>query len=50
MVSLLSHLAYLNNFTGAPYINPVYWTLGIEFQFYLFVALAFPVIVSKWGT
>jgi len=48
--NLLSHLAYINNFTGAPYVNPVYWTLGIEFQFYLFVALVFPFIVSKWGT
>jgi peptidoglycan/LPS O-acetylase OafA/YrhL len=48
--NVLAHLAYINNFTGAPYINPVYWTLGIEFQFYLFVALAFPFIVSKWGT
>ncbi len=48
-LNVLGHLAYSNNFTGAPYINPVYWTLGIELQFYLFVALAFPLIVSKWG-
>jgi peptidoglycan/LPS O-acetylase OafA/YrhL len=47
--NVLAHLAYINNFTGTPYINPVYWTLGVEFQFYLFVALAFPLIVSKWG-
>ncbi|MBD1366887.1 acyltransferase [Mucilaginibacter sp. ZT4R22] len=49
-LNLLGHLAYINNFTGAPYINPVYWTLGIEFQFYLFVAIAFPLIVGRWGT
>jgi peptidoglycan/LPS O-acetylase OafA/YrhL len=48
-VNVLSHLAYLNNFTGGQYLNPVYWTLGIEFQFYLFVALCFPFLVSKFG-
>ncbi|RWY47908.1 acyltransferase family protein [Mucilaginibacter gilvus] len=47
--NLLGHLAYLNNFNGNNYVNPVYWTLGIEFQFYLFVALAFPLVNSKWG-
>lgn len=43
------HLAYLNTYFGKPALNPVYWTLGIEFQFYLFVALLFPLFISKWG-
>ena len=47
--NLASHIAYLNNFNGRPYINPVYWTLGIELQFYLFIALMFPFIASRWG-
>jgi peptidoglycan/LPS O-acetylase OafA/YrhL len=47
--NVAGHLAYLNNFTGQPYLSPVYWTLGIEFQFYLFVALCFPLIISKAG-
>ncbi|TFF33925.1 acyltransferase family protein [Mucilaginibacter psychrotolerans] len=47
--NLASHIAYLNNFNGRPYVNPVYWTLGIELQFYLFVALMFPFIASRWG-
>jgi len=38
------HLAYLNSFNLGPYLNPVYWTLGIEFQFYILIALFFPLI------
>lgn len=45
----LCHLAYLNTFVGQSYLSPVYWTLGIEFQYYLFVALCFPLFTSKWG-
>jgi len=46
---IMFHLAYLNNFTGKEYLNPVYWTLGIEFQFYLFVALFYPFIYHRYG-
>jgi peptidoglycan/LPS O-acetylase OafA/YrhL len=46
---LLGHFAYLNNFNGRPYLSPVYWTLGIEFQFYIFIAFCFPFLVKKWG-
>lgn len=30
-------------------MNPVYWTLGIEFQYYLFIGVFFPIIIKKWG-
>ena len=40
--NLLYHLGYLNNFTTNTYINSVYWTLGIEFQFYILIGLLFP--------
>lgn len=43
------HLAYINNYIGKPYLNPVYWTLGIEFQFYIFIGLFYPLVISKWG-
>ncbi|MFC0516857.1 acyltransferase family protein [Mucilaginibacter angelicae] len=46
---ILLHLAYLNNFFGHTYLSSVYWTLGIEFQFYLFIAITFPFIIKKWG-
>jgi peptidoglycan/LPS O-acetylase OafA/YrhL len=44
---LLLHLGYLNTFFGYRWLNEVYWTLGIEFQYYLFVALAYPLLVVK---
>lgn len=48
--SVLTHLAYINNFTDKPYLSPVYWTLGIEFQYYIFVGIFFPLIIKRWGT
>lgn len=42
--NLLYHIGYLNSFTKSPYINPVYWTLGIEFQFYTLIGLLFPLM------
>lgn len=47
--NIFFHLAYINSFIGQPYLNPVYWTLAIEFQYYLFIALLFPLIRSKWS-
>lgn len=44
--NLLSHLAYINNFTSSGYLNVVYWTLGIEFQFYILVGLIFPWVLK----
>jgi len=44
---LLLHLGYLNTFFGYEWVNPVYWTLGIEFQFYLFAALIYPLVASR---
>lgn len=40
------HVAYLISFFGEGWINPVYWSLAIEFQFYLLVGLLFPLIAS----
>ena len=42
--NLLYHIGYLNNFTTNTYINVVYWTLGIEFQFYILIGLLFHLI------
>jgi len=47
--NLLMHLGYINNFWNEPYLNPVYWTLGIEFQYYILIALIFPLLLKKWG-
>lgn len=47
MPQLLAHLGYLNAVIGYPWINVVYWTLAIELQFYIFCAVAFPLISSS---
>lgn len=44
---LLAHVAYLNSILGFGWINPVFWTLAIEFQYYFFIALLFPLINSQ---
>lgn len=43
-VQLLAHCAYLNSIVGKQWINPVYWSLGIEFQYYLLLGLIFPLL------
>ena len=42
--NVIFHLSYVNNFFNNDYLSPVYWTLGIEFQFYILIGLLFPVI------
>lgn len=44
---LLSHAAYATDILGQQWYNPVFWTLGIEFQFYLMLGLIYPFVVSK---
>ena len=44
--NILGHIAYLNIFTGNPWLNDVYWSLAIEFQYYIFIALTFSFIMS----
>lgn len=44
---LLSHVGYVYDIFGYPKYQEVYWTLGIEFQFYLFLALCAPLLWSQ---
>jgi peptidoglycan/LPS O-acetylase OafA/YrhL len=44
---VFSHLAYLNSFLGYEWLSPVFWSLAIEFQFYLLVAIAFPIVFHR---
>lgn len=46
VAQLLSHVAYLNSVVGKQWINPVYWSLGIEFQYYLLIGLVFPLLAA----
>ena len=42
---LFSHLAYLSSILDYNWYNVVYWTLAIELQFYLCIALLVPLLV-----
>jgi len=42
--AVFTQLLYLNDILGLPWLNVVYWTLALEFQFYLLIGLLFPLI------
>ena len=44
--NILMHFGYLNTFTGG-WLLDIYWTLAVEFVFYLSIGLAFPLVVGK---
>lgn len=46
-VKLLHHIFYSAPFFQYDWYNPIYWTLAIEMQFYILIALIFPLIKSK---
>jgi peptidoglycan/LPS O-acetylase OafA/YrhL len=45
--NLALHLGYINSFVNQPWLNPVFWTLALEFQFYIIMAILFPLMVYK---
>ena len=45
--SLAFHLGYLNVFTGDDWVNPVFWTLAVEMQYYIVLGLVFPLFISS---
>lgn len=47
---ILLHIVYLPDFFGYEWFNVIFWTLAQEFQFYLFMALCFPLFIHqrKW--
>ncbi len=44
---LLLHFTYLNDLAHMRWINVVYWTLAIEFQWYLLIGLTLPLLASR---
>lgn len=46
--ALALHLGYLNAFfPDSPWVNDVYWTLAIEFQYYIIIAMIFPLLIHS---
>ena len=44
---VLSHATLTCDFVGENWWNPVFWTLAIEVQYYVAIALTFPLLVSS---
>jgi peptidoglycan/LPS O-acetylase OafA/YrhL len=44
---LVLHLGYLNAYFGQHWLNPVFWTLAVEFQFYIAMAILYPTLASR---
>lgn len=44
---LLHHVTYTIPFTDYDWYNIIYWTLAIEFQFYIVMGLLYPLIASE---
>lgn len=47
VAQILHNLAYTVPFTEHRWINYVFWTLAVEFQFYIVIALIFPLILKN---
>lgn len=45
---LIHHVFYTTSFFDFEWYNPIYWTLAIEIQFYILIALLFPLFTTKW--
>lgn len=43
-LGVFTQVLYLNDILGLPWLNIVYWTLALEFQFYLLIGLVFPLL------
>lgn len=45
--SVISHIGYLTELLNYEWINPVFWTLGIEFQYYLFIGFFYLLLTHR---
>lgn len=42
----VAHLFFANDLLEIPWLNPVFWTLAVEFQYYVAIGLLFPLLFS----
>ncbi len=47
LVPVFGNLTFTVPFLDTMWYNPVYWTLGIEFQFYVIIGLFLPLVITK---
>jgi peptidoglycan/LPS O-acetylase OafA/YrhL len=47
VADVLLHFGYLNTFFHKPWLNVVYWSLAIEFQYYILIGLLFPLLTTN---
>lgn len=47
VLQILAHFFYLITFTDYQWIQPVYWTLGYEFIFYIFMSISLSILLGK---
>lgn len=45
--SLLAHVFYLNDILSLEWISPIFWTLALEFQFYILIGLFYSLLIDK---
>jgi len=53
LTAWLGNLSFMPEYLGIDHYNFVYWTLGIEFQYYLFIGLSLPLLLDakkEWRT
>jgi peptidoglycan/LPS O-acetylase OafA/YrhL len=47
MLQLVSHAGYVTGVFGYRWVNVVYWSLALEFQYYLLIGLLFPLVQHR---
>lgn len=43
----LAHVAYIAPWLNIPWLSPVYWSLSIEFQYYIFIVVMAPMLLAR---
>jgi peptidoglycan/LPS O-acetylase OafA/YrhL len=46
---LLTNILFISPFVGQEWMNPVYWSLAIEIQFYLLICFGYSLLYFAWG-
>lgn len=49
-LAMILHFGYLTDIFGNKWASGVFWTLAIEFQFYIFIGLTYNLIVRNFNT